>query len=106
MPYPAYRWLDLSSATYSLHAHVASLYIVLHVFVEGSMTSLVLNLDFAWLPRTTKLSQWLAGDMMGEIGCLYESQPTLAQAGRLARCLVPPETRHARALHNPLWHLR
>lgn len=55
------------------------------------MTFLVLNLGFVRLPARAKPSRGLAGDMMGEIGCLYESQPTSALAGRLAHYLVSPE---------------
>lgn len=40
--------------------------------------------------------------MMGEIGCLYELQPTAAPADRLAHYSVPPEKKHARSLHNHL----
>lgn len=45
---------------------------------------------FVRLPGRAKLSWGLAGDMMGENGCLYESWPALALASRLPHYLVTP----------------
>ncbi len=61
-------FLNVSQPTF-LQYH----YTVYPLYVEDSMTFLVLNLGFVRLPARAKPSRGLAGDMMGEIGCLYES---------------------------------
>lgn len=66
-------YIDFSAAFGSFTVGVMGTSVSYSLYGEHGRTLPVLNLGFIWLPGIAKLSPGLAGNVMGKIGCLYES---------------------------------